>query len=277
MHKLFVDSRDIVSGHSSNFQIGLEPNIVVKEQTYAVIDKILIPNSWYTITSANNIFYYIEHEAGFSHYRRGFFEPGNYTYNEVAAMLERTLNYSRFVANPYHVTYNTSTQRIEIDNDWLPDEGITCPTRQSLLAFLSPEYWGVTELRGAFMLVGMLIGSSVFSGVQFNGTPYGSKPLVFNQPPNIYDEVTQLFIRGNLGTDTNICRAGGDIIRRVPVSADKNDLIYEQSTKDTGEVHVAPGTYTSLWFQLVDYEGNEIDLNGGDWSFMVAIWNIRPN
>ena len=42
MHKLFVDTRDIASGHSSNFHIGLVDNIVVKEQTYAVLDKILI-------------------------------------------------------------------------------------------------------------------------------------------------------------------------------------------------------------------------------------------
>ena len=103
-------------------------------------------------------------------------------------------------------------------------------------------------------------------------SPYGNTPLVFRHPPNIYDEVTQLFIRGNLGTETNYCKAGGDVMRRVPVTADKNDLIYEQSSKENSKVHVAPGTYSSLWFQLVDYEGNEIDLNGGDWSFMVAVW-----
>ena len=60
MHKLFIDTRDIASGHPSNFQIGLVDNLVVSEQTYAVIDKILVPNSWYNITRANNIFYYIE-------------------------------------------------------------------------------------------------------------------------------------------------------------------------------------------------------------------------
>ena len=173
MYKLFVDTRDIASGHSSNFQIGLVENIVVSEQTYTVIDKILIPNSWYTITRANNIFYYIEHVAGISHYRRGFFEPGNYTYIDVAVMLERTLNYSRFVTNPYSVTYNTISQRIEIDNNWLADEGLTCPTLESLLAFLNPAYWGITKetLRGAFRLTGMLTGSSVFGGVGFSGVP----------------------------------------------------------------------------------------------------------
>ena len=114
----------------------------------------------------------------------------------------------------------------------------------------------------------MLTGGSVFGGFGF-----GATPLVFRQPSNIHDEVTQLFIRGNLGTETNICKAGGDVMRRVPVTAGKSDLIYEQSAKDNNRVHVAPGTYSSLWFQLVDYDGNEIDLNGSDWSMMVAIWN----
>ena len=113
MHKLFIDSRDIASGHSSNFQIGLVDNIVVSEQSYATIDKVLIPNSWYTITQANRIFYYVETESGTNHFRRGFFEPGNYTYADVAVMLERTLNYSRFVANPIQgiLQYNHRTHR----------------------------------------------------------------------------------------------------------------------------------------------------------------------
>ena len=101
MRKLFIDTRDIASGHSTNFQIGLVNNIVVSEQTYTVINKILIPNSWYTITQANNIFYYVEHESGISHFRRGFFEPGNYTNADVAVMLERILNYSRL--SPTHI------------------------------------------------------------------------------------------------------------------------------------------------------------------------------
>ena len=60
-------------------------------------------------------------------------------------MLERTLNYSRFVTTPYRVSYNTTTERIELDNDWVAGEGITCPTLESLLAFNNPAYWGVTE------------------------------------------------------------------------------------------------------------------------------------
>ena len=119
----------------------------------------------------------------------------------------------------------------------------------------------------------MLSGGSVFGGIGPTGIEYGATPLVFHNHPNISDEVTQLFIRGNLGTETNICKAGGDVMRRVPVTAGKNDLIYDQSAKDNNRVHVAPGTYSSLGFQLVDYDGNEIDLNGEDWSFMVAVWN----
>ena len=190
-------------------------------------------------------------------------------------MLERTLNYSRFVTNPYRVTHNTTTDRIELDNDWVADEGITCPTQESLLAFSNPAYWGVTAetLRGAFRLIGMLTGGSVFGGISFSGGVYGTKPIVFRHPPDISDGVTQLFIRGNLGTETNYCNAGGDIMRRVPATAVKSGLIYDQCMKENSKVHVAPGTYTSLWFQLVDYEGNEIDFNGSDWSMMVAVWN----
>ena len=175
---------------------------------------------------------------------------------------------------PYRVSYNTTTERIEIDNDWVTGEGITCPTLESLLAFNNPAAWGVTEetLRGAFRLVGMLTGGTVFGGIGSTGIPHGTKPVVFRHPPNVSDAVTQLFIRGNLDTETNYCNAGGDIMRRVPVTADKNGLIYDQSTKENSRVHVAPVSYGSLWFQLVDYEGNEIDLNGGDWSFMVAVW-----
>ena len=119
---------------------------------------------------------------------------------------------------------------------------------------------------GAFRLTGMFTGSTVICGASF-----GTTPLVFRHQPNIMDEVTQLFIKGNLGTKTNISSAGGDILKRVPVTARKHALIYDQSKTDYNRVHVSPGTYSSLWFQLVDWTGLEIDFNGADWSMVVGV------
>ena len=52
--RLYVDSRDRVSGTAEEFEFQLSTNVTVAEESIAVLDSVLIPNSWYTVTNDKN-------------------------------------------------------------------------------------------------------------------------------------------------------------------------------------------------------------------------------
>ena len=47
--RLYIDSRDRVSGTQTEFEYQLSTNVVVQQESLAVLDTVLIPNSWYII------------------------------------------------------------------------------------------------------------------------------------------------------------------------------------------------------------------------------------
>ena len=273
MNRLYVDSRTRVFGTASNFAIELPEDIVVREESYAIVDRIAIPHSWYLISERNNRFYVLEDIDRTRLYRTLFLEPGNYDIDLLNAELQRLMNSGRLVANPYTVSYNTSLKRIQVTNDWQAGEYCYVPTERSLIDFGNLALWEVdtTDLRGVFAQIGMLTGPTVFGG---DGS--GATPITFNNIPMLRDPQTQLFIKGNLGAPgTSFGHCGQDILRRVPVTVPKNAVIYDEMLTEYNKVRVSPGSYRTLWFQLVGYDGDEIDLNGCDWSFFVAIFGAE--
>ena len=146
---------------------------------------------------------------------------------------------------------------------------MACPTRESILAFNNPAEWGVT----ASTLMGRLQAHWHAHWLHCHWRRQLWHHTFGVPPPTQYNGRGDSIIhkKGNLGTKTNISSAGGDILKRVPVTAQKHALIYNQSKTDYYRVHVSPGTYSSLWFQLVDWAGLEIDFNGADWSMVVGV------
>ena len=60
MKRLYVDSRAKVFGTASNFAIELAEDIVVREETYAIVDRVSTPHSWYLISKQSNRFYFMD-------------------------------------------------------------------------------------------------------------------------------------------------------------------------------------------------------------------------
>ena len=61
--RLYVDSRDRVSGTAEEFEYQLSTNVTVAEESIAVLDTVLIPNSWYTVTKDRNDRLYIREQV----------------------------------------------------------------------------------------------------------------------------------------------------------------------------------------------------------------------
>ena len=102
--RLYIDSRDRVSGTAESFEYQLSTNVTVAEESIAVLDSVLIPNSWYTVTKNTNDRLYIrEQTGGAGSYRISTLQPGYYDVNSLATEIARALTQNSVLDSPIHV------------------------------------------------------------------------------------------------------------------------------------------------------------------------------
>ena len=175
VHRLYIDTRDRVSGDPSEFEYRLSLDVVVAQESIAVLDTVLIPVSWYVVEKDVNDRIYVTEQnfSGLGH-RIATIPPGHY--DDVYAMapgIEEALNTGpRLVISPYTVTYDSTLCRFQVSNPWAgADEACYIISKYSLLAFLNPSSWGASanDLRGAFRQIGMLTGPTCFGGRDIGG------------------------------------------------------------------------------------------------------------
>ena len=267
--RLYIDSRDRVSGTAESFEYQLSTNVTVGEESIAVLDSVLIPNSWYTVTKDQNDGIYIREEsAGFLATRIAVLGPGYYDVNSLATEIARALTQDSNVAAPYTCSYSATKGRFEISNAWTgAAEGLYIFTEESA-KLLGVSNWGVSVLKGAFRQIGMVKGET-----QFVGTSFGTDPLVLNSVP-ILQNHTQLFIKGSLGIPGLVQgpRGAQDILRRCVITAPTLALNYDAATTMHDNIRIAPGTYSTMRFSLEGYFGDVVDLQGQEWSFSIVMF-----
>ncbi len=132
--RLYIDSRDRVSGTSEDFEYQVATNILVHEESIATLDTVMIPNSWYTVTKNVNDRIYVT-ESNFSNlvFRIATIAPGYYDVNSLAMAIAAALTKDSIVISPYTCTYNDRLGRYEVSNVWTGNsEQIYITTQQSL-------------------------------------------------------------------------------------------------------------------------------------------------
>jgi hypothetical protein len=276
VHRLYIDSRDRVSGDASDFSYQLSMDVTVVQESIAVLDTVIIPVSWYVVEEDINDRIYITEEnfSGTGH-RIATISPGHYgDAFAMAAGIEEALNAGgRMVISPYTVTFNRDLGRFQIGNPWTgPNEACYIASEWTLQNSLDPEiFWGVSRgnLRGAFRQIGMVLGYSVGAGRNFGDTPFTLRDL-----PNLQNH-TELFIQGSLGIPGLIQGPGNHVqetLRRVVVSAPPFGLNFDQSVGYYDNIRIAPGTISTLKFKLVGVDGRMVDLQGSNWSFSLLLF-----
>ena len=93
MQRIFVDSRDAVTGDNEAFTISIPVSIVVPYESFAVVDTVIIPTSTYTINDHNRIVYWSETDSnGQRTYFSNFLITGFYTPDTLKLEMQRLLN-----------------------------------------------------------------------------------------------------------------------------------------------------------------------------------------
>lgn len=234
---IHFDSENRSSGTVSNYSITLNDRI---DSVISVdITSIEIPFSYYCINSTNNT---INFEDNVPNSYTASVTAGNYSATEYATALETAMN---AVFAGFTITYNDNTNKFTWAN-------------ASQFKILSSSSMGDN--------IGITTDSSLAtsvtsdSSINLTGGNYlfiRSKALSVGRPRTFVNEKEK-----NVLYKTQVNVNPWDVITILP--------------KSDGELHYSKGVdLSTIDFQLVDKDFNEIDLNGKNWSISLLVYADR--
>lgn len=227
---VFINSQNRTKGTISDFRTTLVRPI--KNITCCKIRSVEIPSSFYPVNSTNNVIN-VRKLTGLVEYIVTL-TPGSYDATELAVEIQSKLNslvYSGFV-----VTYNASTAKFTIANSSSNFELRTGPSDK-------------------------LIG---FDGVDTGdiATWTSDNVIHITGPDALYIRSARLLNEESLFDNDQ-----RDIIAKIPVFVNFGATITLEGTQSDFVVwYNSSRLITAIDLRLEDLDGNELDLNGLDWS-----------
>ena len=116
--RLYIDSRDReIGGTASEFDISLANNIVVPVESVAILDCVLIPNSWYSVEKNKNDALFIrEYRSTEIDYYVATVAQGYYDVDSFATAVAAALNAATNLSNEYTASFDAALGRIVLSN-----------------------------------------------------------------------------------------------------------------------------------------------------------------
>ena len=262
--KIYVESSR-AQGGASDFVYSLSQSISCPVGTRAVIDEVLVPNTFYTVDSTRCHLYIRETTVGDGaavQDVRATIATGNYSAVELVTAVTNALNEGKSSTFPsYTVAYKPATGLLEISN---PTTGsFKIKTRAELLALGS---WAGTsfgkEPNDACAVIGLDASATDAQG------KLSCKNLVSLMPlRNVY------LCSSDFGLPNQSIGPSGQtyILRKVPVEQSWGNLLHSQHATDLDWIDVGGQQLQSLGFSLRDEQGRLLDLKGQPCSFTIQL------
>lgn len=253
--KIYIDSRfkssDSVS--DSNLIIDLPMTVTLPEDTVFYVDDVCIPVSWYVVDEARNNKFYFSINA--TPYMR-IIPAGNYSTTTLNAKLVDIMN--AVMSTVFTATANLPTNTI----------GISC-FGSNVFKILTDS-----EAQNAdFSLPLQSINSYLHNSIPKENTassPYASGYVNLNPVRNIY------ITSPNLGGFNTLCVSGErGIIKKVPVRANYNEMIYDDAVLGIDYLDCSRQSLSRIELQLKDLYGNFINLHGNHWSCSLVFTKMK--
>jgi len=271
--KIYIDSkfRDPTSNSSSDFKIEIPETISFNENTVVYCDDICIPNVWDTIIeNINDKLYFKVYNTNLSPEPEwniiAKIDGGLYNPIELAVEIQNKMNTLiqplTGVANMFSCSYVAKTNRLVItmNDDFYAFRIITSAELKTT------EWLGTNYDRNKPDDINDILSNLNDFSIRCNKViPYISGGLFLQPFNNIYIHATNL---GNYNTIG--CQNERNILKKVPVSANRNFMIFDQCVLINDYIDVSNTTIKTLYFQLKSSKGNTIPLNGCNWSFSLV-------
>ena len=237
--------------------------------------------SWESILdNINNklyfIIYYVNEVPETDHYLIATIEPGNYIGGDLAVEIQTEMNSvaqtATGVANLFTCTYIVKTNkiRITIKTDPIKVWAFRIITQPELKTIM----WNGTPFnRNKPNDINEVLSNLDNFSVRYNAVvPFESGAINLQPFSNIY-------IHGN-----NLCNYNTigplnerTILKKIPVSADYNRMIFDQCVLLNDYNDCSHNTIKTLYFQLKSSQGDIIPLKGCNWSFSLVFSISNPD
>ena len=270
--KLYLDSRfrQETGGSSSDSEFTIELPHPIRVKGKALVDTILVPNSFYVIRAGENDRIHVRENT--STYRIVTIAQGQYNAMTLKDAVLATLQAGKTIAADYTVAYDTTINKLIIGTLSTTDSFHIYPTA---LLKADVSTWNV----GAFAASGPTVdASNLMDSGSVTGFATGSSILSGNVNISVTatDVVNclpyhQLFLRSSLGGGYDAIGPDGssDIIRRITCQVGLNEMIVDQHSLPHDSVTVGDREISSLSFRLTDCFGKTVDTKGHHISFSI--------
>ena len=271
-HKIYVDSRRRISGHSADFVYQLAWPIDVP-QSRVFVDSVQIPNVFKPITDFNRHVYLEETTAaGVSTKRKVALQPGFYDANELATALKDALNAATTLdALSYTASFNATKGNLTINNS-TPNALFVIWPEERL------EKSGLWNPLGLSAIPPYVDGDNCYQTIGFHG------PGVIGEGAGLTGSVAvgnghvslvpyhSLFLHSTLGD-------GGDsigpnfettIIKRIPLTSQPGQMQHDLMAQPLDYIRVSDSNIRTMEFRLTDFRGNTVDMSHQNISFSLT-------
>ena len=278
--KVYIDSkfRSVDSSSSSDFKIELPETMSFEENTVVYLDDICIPHSWDAIIdNINDKLYFKVYRINVipevEFHLIATIEAGNYIGSELATEIQTEMNSVAQTAtsfiNLFTCSYAAKNNKITItcNSAIYAFRIITQPELKTV------EWTGTSFNRDRPSDINEVLSNLDNISKRFNSViPFESGAINLQPFNNIY-------IHGN-----NLCNYNTigplnerTILKKVPVSADYNHMIFDQCVLINDYNDCSHNTIKTLHFQLKSSLGDIIPLKGCNWSFSLVFSIGNPD
>lgn len=278
--KIYIDSkfRTSDSNSSSDFKYELPETMTFQENSVFYLDDICIPHAWDAIIeNINDKLYFKVYKINvlpeIEYNLIATIENGDYIGTDLATEIQTEMNSqaqtATTVSNLFTCTYVIKTNKITItcNNNQYAFRVLTQPELKTI------DWTGPSFDRNRPADINEIISNlDNFSKRYNNVIPYVTGAIVLQPFNNVYIHATNL---GNYNTIG--CLNERTIVKKVPVSADRHRMIFDQCVLINDYNDCAGNTVKTLFFQLRSSRGDIIPLNGCNWSFSIVFSRNSPD
>ena len=277
--KIYVNSkyRTNDSKSPSNFQIELRENFEIPDGTIAQIHEVAIPNTWYTISNNNNLYW--RHQVlppatpqGIT-YTKIVIPEGNYTAPELATEIATQLNavfdnVGVGRTNTYTGTYNNLTNKITISSNYT--EVIFVPLTDADVPDFVGSFSNSVDLSNLNSVNEVLSFTQTVGDSFTSVNPWITGFIILLPYHDLYISCPELS-NNNFHSPSTFTNA---IVKKVPVNAPFAGIVADSyGITDYDYINVSRRSIRRLTFRITDESGNFINLNGANASFSILFHN----
>lgn len=234
---VYVNSKNRSTGVAENFTINLVNPL--RHIRYVEVVSAEIPYTYYNTTTLNNTI--VWQDAGATTYAASV-APGNYTTSQFITALQTAMNAQMA---GFTITYLSQTYKLQFQNATAFQLNLTNGSGTSTMA-------QSIGLLANTPLVGTTTNTTLTGVVNLSGPSF----LAIRSTALVRPKITRPFFNSNQDY----------ILYKVSVAGSPGDILVEKNLYTNMLKYGIRQNIQSMDFILEDPDGNQIDLNGSDWS-----------